>query len=169
MPSSLTGSLIRGSPELPNHLNEKKEQLTLFQGFLHPSVTVQVKKKNIKKEKMIMDHSPENTGVQTECSSPSSPSKTSLPRPAEDKKPLGFQICYLHSTSSKGEKSCGSYADGHNMSLITPISIRQKSLTKLGWLDAKAWQVRASTSHPHAAPPAIRSIKWDLLSALVRS
>ena len=95
MPSSLTDSLIRGSPEPPNHLNEKKEQLTLFQGFLHPSVTAQVKKKKGKKKEERKDDNGSflQKTLDSECTPPASPSKTSLPPPAEDEKPLGFQIC----------------------------------------------------------------------------
>jgi len=98
MPSSLTDSLIRGSPEPPNHLNEKKEQLTLFQSFLRPSVTAQVNKKK-KKEKKRKEERKDDNGsflqktLDSECSPPASPSKTSLPPPAEDEKPLGSQIC----------------------------------------------------------------------------
>lgn len=98
MPSSLTGSLIRGSPELPNHLNGKKEQLTLCQGFFHLSVTAQVKRKKKKKreEERKNDNgslSREHWSLDSECSPPLSPSKILLPPPAEDEKPLGFQIC----------------------------------------------------------------------------
>lgn len=73
---------------------KKKEQLTLFQGFLRPSVTAQVKKKKKKREERKDDNgSFLQETLDYECAPPASPSKTSLPSPAEDEKPLGFQIC----------------------------------------------------------------------------
>lgn len=71
---------------------KKKEQLTLFQGSPRPSVATQVKKKKREERKYDNGSFLQKT-LDSECTPPASPSKTSLPSPAGDEKPEGFQIC----------------------------------------------------------------------------
>lgn len=93
MPSSLTDSLIRGSPELPNHLNEKKRAINTFPGLPSSICRYTGEKKKKREERKYDNGSFLQKTLDSECTPPASPSKTSLPSPAGDEKPEGFQIC----------------------------------------------------------------------------